>query len=40
MAYPPGIPLVIPGERITKETLEMYEFIIAQHGVRSGHGGR
>lgn len=31
MIYPPGIPLVIPGERITEATLEHYRFYLKQH---------
>jgi len=31
MIYPPGIPLVIPGERITEATLEHYRFYLQQH---------
>jgi arginine decarboxylase len=31
MIYPPGIPLVIPGERITEATLEHYRFYLRQH---------
>lgn len=32
MAYPPGIPIVIPGERITEKTIAYYKFIRSQHG--------
>jgi arginine/lysine/ornithine decarboxylase len=31
MIYPPGIPLVIPGERITEATLEHYRFYLKQN---------
>ena len=31
MIYPPGIPLVIPGERITEATLEHYRFYLQNH---------
>lgn len=31
MIYPPGIPLVIPGERIDEATLEHYRFYLNQH---------
>ena len=33
MAYPPGIPLVIPGERITREVIRQYEFILESKGM-------
>ena len=32
MAYPPGIPLVIPGERLTREIIHQYEFILENKG--------
>ena len=32
MAYPPGIPLVIPGERLTREVIRQYEFILENKG--------
>ena len=31
MIYPPGIPLVIPGERITATVLEHYRFYLTHH---------
>ena len=31
MIYPPGIPLVIPGERITEAIIEHYRFYLKQH---------
>ena len=31
MIYPPGIPLVIPGERITEATVEHYRFYLRNH---------
>lgn len=31
MIYPPGIPLIIPGERVTKKVLEHYDFYRDQH---------
>lgn len=30
MIYPPGIPLVVPGEIITKELIELYKFYVEQ----------
>ncbi len=32
MAYPPGIPLVIPGERLTRDVIRQYEFILENKG--------
>lgn len=32
MAYPPGIPLVIPGERLTADVIRQYEFILENRG--------
>ena len=32
MAYPPGIPLVIPGEMITKDALDLIEFYSEEGG--------
>ncbi len=38
--YPPGIPLLLPGERITKETMDYLEQTILAGGVVQGyHGG-
>jgi arginine/lysine/ornithine decarboxylase len=31
MIYPPGIPLVIPGERITDQIIEHYNFYVEQN---------
>ena len=31
MIYPPGIPLVIPGERLTDQIIEHYNFYIEQN---------
>lgn len=31
MIYPPGIPLLIPGERITEKVLEHYRFYLTHH---------
>ncbi|MDD2371684.1 MAG: aminotransferase class I/II-fold pyridoxal phosphate-dependent enzyme [Firmicutes bacterium] len=36
MAYPPGIPIVAPGEKITKEVLEYIDFLQKQDCVLTG----
>lgn len=36
MAYPPGIPIVAPGEKITRDMLEYIEFLKSQDCVLSG----
>jgi len=33
MSYPPGIPIVIPGERITLQMVEHIEFLKSQNGL-------
>jgi arginine/lysine/ornithine decarboxylase len=33
MIYPPGIPLIIPGEKITAKVIEHYKFYLNQHCV-------
>ncbi|WFD10177.1 aminotransferase class I/II-fold pyridoxal phosphate-dependent enzyme [Tepidibacter hydrothermalis] len=33
MAYPPGIPIITPGERISSEIIEYIKFIKNQHGM-------
>lgn len=33
MIYPPGIPLVIPGEKISKEIIDYYDFLKTQNSV-------
>ncbi|MCT4509548.1 MAG: aminotransferase class I/II-fold pyridoxal phosphate-dependent enzyme [Tepidibacter sp.] len=33
MAYPPGIPIITPGERISSEIIEYIKFIKKQHGM-------
>ena len=33
MIYPPGIPLIIPGERVTEKVVEHYQFYLDQHCV-------
>jgi len=33
MIYPPGIPLLIPGEKITQEIINYYKFLITQNSV-------
>lgn len=38
MIYPPGIPLAIPGERLTREILDAYAFYREQGGLLVGDG--
>lgn len=33
MIYPPGIPLVIPGEKISEEIIRYYKFLITQNSI-------
>lgn len=33
MAYPPGIPIITPGERISSEIIEYIKFIKNQHSM-------
>ena len=39
-AYPPGIPNVLPGERLTAETLDYIEQTLAQGGSLRGASDR
>ena len=32
MIYPPGIPILIPGERITKNIIDMYKYYVRSKG--------
>ena len=36
MLYPPGIPILSPGERITEEILEYIEILKVQKGIITG----
>jgi arginine/lysine/ornithine decarboxylase len=36
MAYPPGIPIVTPGERISKEIIEYIQFLKSQNSMLTG----
>ncbi|MFP4286086.1 MAG: aminotransferase class I/II-fold pyridoxal phosphate-dependent enzyme [Candidatus Izemoplasmataceae bacterium] len=36
MIYPPGIPLVVPGERITKEVIDNYYYFVKQEAILIG----
>jgi arginine/lysine/ornithine decarboxylase len=36
MAYPPGIPIVTPGERISKEIIDYIKFLKSQHSLIQG----
>lgn len=36
MAYPPGIPIIAPGEKITREVIEYIEFLKSQDCILSG----
>ena len=36
MAYPPGIPIIAPGEKITREVVEYIEFLKSQDCILSG----
>jgi hypothetical protein len=36
--YPPGIPVFIPGLRITKEMVKLVEGVVAAEGVSAVHG--
>lgn len=36
MAYPPGIPIIIPGERITKEIIDYIKLLKKQHSLLQG----
>jgi len=33
MSYPPGIPIVVPGERITLQMIEHIAFLKSQNGL-------
>ena len=36
MAYPPGIPIICPGERITKDVIEYVQVLKEQHAALQG----